>query len=152
MASATGTVFSRTRLTGKTYDEISAALAQASRDDLVRLVFSLVTLEKLLTPAQIARESQVPRRDVLADMRAGRFTDPIFGRGFFCRASKSFRISASAVNAWRATWFVAVRRAAIPAEKKSAPVASSSPPVIGVGGTKTGQNGQSARLDSGDVT
>jgi hypothetical protein len=52
--------------------------------------------ERLLTAREIA--------DVLADMKAGRFLDPIFGRGFFCRSGNSLRVSAA--NAWRGAFFV----------------------------------------------
>jgi hypothetical protein len=54
------------------------------------------------------------RRDVLADMKAGRFVCPIHGRGFFCRASNSLRVTAAAANAWRRSFFVPVELAGDP--------------------------------------
>lgn len=107
------------RLTGKTREEIDALLRDRSRSELVDLIFSLVTFERLLTAREIAEASHVAKRDILAEMRVGRFVDPIFGAGFFCRAGNSLRVSASAANAWRESFFVPVALAdSIPCNKK----------------------------------
>lgn len=82
------------------------ALAGMDHEQLVTLVHSLVTLERLYTARQIAESEGCNKRDVLADMKAGRFVDPIFGAGFFCRARNSFRVTGSAVKAWRQSFFV----------------------------------------------
>ncbi len=109
------------QLTSKTRAEIDALLRERSRGELVDLIFSLVTFERLLTAREIADASHVAKRDILADMRAGRFVDPIFGAGFFCRAGNSLKVSASAANAWRASFFVPVPAAdSIPGHKKEA--------------------------------
>lgn len=109
------------KLAGKTRTEVETALAGKSRAELVELVFSLVTFERLLTSREIAEASHVAKRDVIRAMRAGGFVDPIFGRGFFCRAGNSLRVSATAANAWRQTFFVPVAsRDSIPGHKKSA--------------------------------
>jgi hypothetical protein len=96
------------RLTGKTRAEIDALLGDRSRDELVGLIFSLVSFDRLLTAREIAEASHVAKRDVISEMRAGRFVDPMFGAGFFCRAGNSLRVSASAANAWRESFFVPV--------------------------------------------
>lgn len=95
-------------LTGKTRAELDAVLADKSRAELVDVIFSLVTFERLLTAREIAEASHVAKRDVIADMRAGRFADPLHGRGFFCRSGNSLRVSAAAANAWRRSFFVPV--------------------------------------------
>jgi hypothetical protein len=104
------------RLAGKTREELSAALADKKRAELVELIYRLTTFEHHLTAREIADATHCRRRDVLADMRAGRFVDPIFGSGFFCRSENSLRVSASAANAWREQFFVPVD--SIPADKK----------------------------------
>jgi hypothetical protein len=96
------------RLTGKTREELAAALEDKSRAELLELIFSLVNFERLLSAGEVARASRVSVRDVLADMKAGKFVDPVFGAGFFCRGSNSRRVSMSAANAWRARFFVRV--------------------------------------------
>jgi hypothetical protein len=112
------------RLEGKTRAEIAEALAGKDREALIELIYRLVTFERLLTAREIAEASHINKRDVLADMKAGRFVDPIFGTGFFCRAANSFRVSASAANAWRRSFFVRVHRHdrdPIPEQNKHAP-------------------------------
>jgi hypothetical protein len=45
--------------------------------------------------------------------------NPIFRRGFFCRAGNSLKVSATAANAWRLSFFVPVTpRIPIPDQKK----------------------------------
>jgi hypothetical protein len=83
----------------------------------------------LVSAREIAEASKMSRRDVLADMKTGKFVDPIFGAGFFCRASNSLRVSASAANAWRKSFFVSVSADrppadSIPPHKKREAVAS----------------------------
>ena len=112
------------RLTGKTRREIETSLSEKTREQLLDLIHNLVTFERLLTAREIAEASHVDKRTVLADMHAGGFVDPIFGAGFFCRGSKSFRVSATAANAWRESFFVRItgngssRTESIPAHKK----------------------------------
>jgi hypothetical protein len=62
------------------------------------------------TAREIAEAEGCNKRDVLADMKAGRFVDPIFGAGFFCRARNSFRVTGSAVKAWRQSFFVLTKQ------------------------------------------
>lgn len=92
----------------RTRAELEECLRGKSRAQLVDLIFSLVTFEQLLTAREIAAASHMSKRDVLAAMKAGRFVDPMFGPGFFCRASNSLRVSASAANAWRESFFVRI--------------------------------------------
>lgn len=94
------------KLAGKSREELADVLADKTRSELLELIFSLVTFERLLSARDISERSLVARRDVLADMKAGKFADPIFGAGFFCRASHSLRVTASAANAWRRSFFV----------------------------------------------
>jgi hypothetical protein len=123
------------KLTGKTRAELAVALAGLDREALLDLVFSLVSFERLVTAREIAEATHCNKRDVLADMKAGRFVDPIFGAGFFCRAANSFRVSASAANAWRRSFFVPVRRPdAIPAQKNTCGSEN------GIEGQKAGQS------------
>ena len=98
------------KLTGKTLEEIAAALVRVDREGLLTLIHSLVTLEKLYSARQIAEMEGCNKRDVLSDMKAGRFVDPIYGAGFFVRARNSFRVTGSAVAAWRRSCFVRARR------------------------------------------
>ena len=105
-------------LIGKTREEVAQALAGKDREQLITLVHSLVTLERLFTAKQIAEAEGCNKRDVLADMKAGRFVDPIFGAGFFVRARNSFRVTGSAVRAWRRSSFVRARDP-IPLEKNT---------------------------------
>jgi hypothetical protein len=61
-------------LRGKSYEQVKAAVAHKSRRELVDLIYSLVTVEQLLKPAEIAarscRISELPLRDI----RDGKFT------------------------------------------------------------------------------
>jgi hypothetical protein len=121
------------RLTGKTREELATALAGKSRGELLELIFSLVTFERLLSAREIAEASRMSRRDVLAAMKAGDFVDPIFGAGFFCRAANSFKVSASAANAWRRSFFVPAD--SIPPHKKRS--------IAGISARHTDLNGES---------
>jgi hypothetical protein len=132
------------KLTGKTRAELAAALAGLDRQALLDLVFSLVSFERLLTAREIAEATHCNKRDVLADMKAGRFVDPIFGAGFFCRAANSFRVSASAANAWRRSFFVPVRRRdAIPTQKNTRSSSQN-----GIEGEKAGESAQLKLTDA----
>jgi hypothetical protein len=94
------------RLAGKSLAELETLLSDKPRAELVRLIHRLTNFEQLLTARQVAEATQCRKRDVLADMIAGRFVDPILGRGFFRRSANSVRVSAAAANAWRARFFV----------------------------------------------
>jgi len=98
------------KLAAKTRCELDTLLQSKSRTELIDLIFRLTTFERLLTAREIAEASHMSKRDVLRDMKAGCFEDPIFGRGFFCRAANSLRVSASAANAWRGSFFVSVEQ------------------------------------------
>jgi len=82
-------------LGGKTREQLEAALAQKSRAELIDLVESLVTVEQLFKPAQIAARSCLNKRAVLRDIRDGKFGD------YYCRAENSIPVPASGVNKWR---------------------------------------------------
>jgi hypothetical protein len=60
-----------------------------------RPIFSLVTVEQLLKPAEIAARSCLNKRSVLRDIRDGKFGD------YYCRAENSIAVPASGVNEWR---------------------------------------------------
>jgi hypothetical protein len=87
-------------LRGKTREQIEAALAHKSRSDLLDLIFSLVTVEQLLKPAEIAARSCLNKRAVLRDIRDGKFGD------YYCRAENSLAVPASGVNKWRSNFRV----------------------------------------------
>lgn len=88
------------KLRGKTRDEIEVALANKSRADLLYLISSLLTVEQLLKPGEIAARSCLNKGAVLRDIRDGKFGD------YYCRAENSIAIPASGVNAWRRTFRV----------------------------------------------
>jgi hypothetical protein len=83
------------KLRGKTREQLEAALAQRSRPELIDLIYSLVTVEQLLKPAEIAARSCLNKRAVLRDIRDGKFGD------YYCRAENSIAVPASGVNKWR---------------------------------------------------
>jgi hypothetical protein len=93
----------RMNLAGKTREQIEVALASKSRTELLDLIFSLVTVEQLLKPAEIAARSCLNKRAVLRDIRDGKFGD------YYCRAENSIAIPASGVNAWRRAFRVPVK-------------------------------------------
>jgi hypothetical protein len=82
-------------LTGKSREQLDTALANKSRSELIDLVYSLVTVEQLLKPAEIAVRSCLNKRAVLRDIRDGKFGD------YFCRAENSIAVPTSGVNRWR---------------------------------------------------
>src|SRR5436309_15171697 len=87
-------------LRGKTREQLEAALAHKSRSELIALIYSLVTVEQLLKPAEIAARSCLNKRAVLRDIRDGKFGD------YFCRAENSIAVPASGVNQWRRRFVV----------------------------------------------
>lgn len=83
-------------LHGKSREDVEAALAGYSRAALLDLIFSLVEVEQLFKPAEIAERSAMDKRTVLRDIHAG-----LFGGEFFKRAENQVLVSARGVNAWR---------------------------------------------------
>jgi hypothetical protein len=83
------------KLRGKTREQLEAALAHKSRSELIDLIYSLVTVEQLLKPSEIAARSCLNKRAVLRDIRDGKFGD------YYCRAENSIAVPASGVNEWR---------------------------------------------------
>jgi hypothetical protein len=82
-------------LRGKTREQLETALSHKSRSELIGLIHSLVTVEQLLKPAEIAARSCLNKRAVLRDIRDGKFGD------YYCRAENSIAVPTSAVNHWR---------------------------------------------------
>ena len=82
-------------LRGKTREQLEAALAHKSRSELIGLIHSLVSVEQLFKPAEIAARSCLNKRAVLRDIRDGKFGD------YYCRAENSIAVPASGVNRWR---------------------------------------------------
>src|SRR6476620_5005090 len=82
-------------LRGKTREQLETTLAYKSRSELIDLIYSLLTVEQLLKPAEIAARSCLNKRAVLRDIRDGKFGD------YFCRAENSIAVPASGVNQWR---------------------------------------------------
>jgi hypothetical protein len=91
------------KLRGKTREQLEAELAHKSRSELLDLIHSLVTVEQLLKPAEIAARSCLNKRSVLRDIRDGKFGD------YFCRAENSIAVPASGVNKWRNNFRVPAR-------------------------------------------
>jgi hypothetical protein len=87
-------------LRGKTREQLEATLAHKSRAELIDLVHSLVTVEQLFKPAEIAARSCLNKRAVLRDIRDGKFGD------YYCRAENSIAVPASGVNKWRSNFRV----------------------------------------------
>src|SRR5437763_647227 len=82
-------------LRGKTREQLETALAHKSRSELIGLIHSLVTVEQLLKPAEIAARTCLNKRAVLRDIRDGKFGD------YYCRAENSIAVPASGVDQWR---------------------------------------------------
>ena len=87
-------------LRGKTREQIEAALAHKSRSELIDLIHSLVTVEPLLKPSEIAARSCLNKRAVLRDIRDGKFGH------YYCRAENSLAVPLSGVNKWRSAFRV----------------------------------------------
>jgi hypothetical protein len=96
------------KLAGKTRQQIDAALTRHGREELINVIFSLVTVQELLTAPEIARRSRVNVRDVRKDMKNGKFVDPIFGAGFYVRGGNSKKVTTGAVQGWRRSFFMPV--------------------------------------------
>jgi hypothetical protein len=82
-------------LRGKTREQLEGALRHKSRSELIDLIHSLVSVEQLLKPAEIASRSCLNKRAVLRDIRNGKFGD------YFVRAENSICVPTSGVNQWR---------------------------------------------------
>ena len=93
-------------LRGKTREQLSGMLAHKSRLELIDLIHSLVSVEQLFKPAEIAARSCLNKRAVLRDIRDGKFGN------YFCRAENSIAVPASGVNQWRRSFEVPPRTAA----------------------------------------
>src|SRR5438874_9453154 len=87
-------------LAGKTRDQLDTLLVHKSRSELIDLIHSLVTVEILLKPADIAARSCLNKRAVLRDIREGKFGP------YYCRAENSIAVPASGVNSWRRRFLV----------------------------------------------
>ena len=90
----------KVNLRGKTREQLEAALAHKSRLELIGLIHSLVSVEQLFKPSEIAARSCLNKRAVLRDIREGKFGD------YYCRAENSIAVPASGVNQWRSTFRV----------------------------------------------
>src|SRR4029450_7226156 len=88
------------KLRGKSREQLEAALAHKSRSELLDLIHSLVTVEQLLKPSEIAARSCLNKRAILKDIRDGKFGD------YYCRAENSLAVPLSGVNKWRRTFRV----------------------------------------------
>jgi hypothetical protein len=110
-------------LAEKSPQEIAEALKDKRRDELLTIIALLVRPLDQITASQLAKRCQVPKAEILADMRAGRFYDPIEGPGFFTRSPKgsAFKVTRLAAARWMRSMFVHVRpEISLPARKKSA--------------------------------
>ena len=87
-------------LRGKTRKQLEVALRHKSRAELIDLIHSLVSVEQLLKPSEIAARSCLNKRAVLRDIRNGKFGD------YYCRAENSIAVPASSVNEWRRLFLV----------------------------------------------
>jgi hypothetical protein len=92
-------------LRGKTRERLETALTHKSRSELIDFIHSLLTVEQLLKPAEIAARSCLNKRAVLRDIRDGKFGD------YYCRAENSLAVPLSGVNRWR-------RKFCVPAKSK----------------------------------
>ena len=87
-------------LRGKSREQLEVTLRHKSRLELIDLIHSLVTVEPLLKPSEIAARSCLNKRAVLRDIRDGKFGD------YYCRAENSLAVPVSGVNKWRRTFRV----------------------------------------------
>ena len=90
-------------LRGKTRQQIETVLFNKSRWELLDIIFSLVTVEQLFKPSEIAARSCLNKRAILRDIRDGKFGD------YYCRAENSIAVPASGVNQWRRSFLVPVK-------------------------------------------
>lgn len=98
-----GFQYGEVNLAGKSREEIERKLATKSRAELLDLIYSLVTVEQLFKPAEIAARSCLNKRAVLRDIRDGKFGD------YFCRAENSVSVPVSSVNEWRRRFLVSAQ-------------------------------------------
>jgi hypothetical protein len=82
-------------LKGRTREQIELLLANESRAELLDRIVSLVTVEQLFKPSEIAARSCLNKRAVLQDIPDGKSGD------YFVRAENSIAVPASGVVAWR---------------------------------------------------
>jgi len=87
-------------LRGKSREQVDAALTNKSRSELIDLIYSLVTVEQLLKPAEIAARSCLNKRAVLRAIRNGELGS------YYVRAENSIAVPASGVNQWRSNFRV----------------------------------------------
>ena len=87
-------------LRGKTREQLEVALRPKSRSALIDLIHSLVSVEQLLKPSEIAARCGLNKRTVLRDIRDGKFGD------YYCRAENSIAVPASGVNRWMTNFLV----------------------------------------------
>ncbi len=87
-------------LRGKTREQLEVALRPESCSELIDLIHSLVTVEQLLKPSEIASRSCLNKRAVLRDIRDGKFGH------YYCRAENLIAVPASSVNEWRRRFLV----------------------------------------------
>lgn len=92
------------KFSGKSREEVAAALASKTRDELVDIIFSVAVIEQHFTPSEIASRSGMTKRTVLADIHAGRFGDE-----YFKRSPNQITVSASGIHAWRNSFRVEVK-------------------------------------------
>lgn len=95
-------------LAGKTPQQIAEWAKDKSHPELVIALQRAVAAEPLFTAAQIAELEQRRKVDVLKDIKAGRYVDPVLGAGYFSPGENSKKVSASALNNRRAAFFVPV--------------------------------------------
>jgi hypothetical protein len=89
-------------LRGKTRGEIEQRLATKSRSELLDLVHSLVTVEQLFKPSEVAARTHVNKRAILRDVRDGKFGD------YIVRAENSVLLPASGIKQWLDRYRVSV--------------------------------------------
>jgi hypothetical protein len=87
-------------LRGKKREQTDTALAHKSRSELLDLIYTLVSLEQLVKPSQIAAATCLNKRSVLRAIRNGELGD------YFCRAENSLAVPISGVNKWRSSFRV----------------------------------------------
>jgi hypothetical protein len=79
-------------LRSKSRERLGSLLSNKSRAKLSDIIFSLVTVEQLFKPSEIAIRPCLNKRAVLRDIRDGKFGD------YFVRAENSIVVPASGVN------------------------------------------------------
>jgi hypothetical protein len=81
-------------LRGKTREEIEQKLVHKTREELIDMIHSLVSLEIHYRPSEIAQRTGLNKRRILRAIKEGNLTP------YLALADNALRVPISAVNTW----------------------------------------------------